>query len=218
MTSLTTLRGSLELITAPATEPVTLAEAKAHARIDITDDDTQLTDYITAARELVERTTGRALITQTWRLTLDCWPGEKSDDWWDGVRDGPINYGEASSLEIRKAPFLEVTSVVTLDESDTPTTWAASNYYVDKRHGFGRLTKKIGTVWPVIVNRQIGAIRIDFTAGYGTLASDVPVALRQAIKDIVAHWYEHREAAADGSLQEPPLKTRAVLQQYTMAR
>jgi hypothetical protein len=211
-------RGSLELVTAPATEPATIAEAKAHARIETSADDALLGAYITGARELVERTTGRALITQTWKLTLDCWPGSRDDDWWDGVRELPISYGEGTHVEIRKAPFLAITSVVTLDESDTPTTWASSNYYVDKRHGFGRLIKKQGVVWPTIIGRDFGAIVIAFTAGYGANASDVPMALRQSVKDIVAHWYENREAAAEVNFNEAPMKTRALLQQYTVAR
>jgi gp6-like head-tail connector protein len=219
--SLALSRGSLELVTPPATEPVTVTEAKAHARIETTADDTLLEGYITGARELVERTTHRALITQTWRLTLDCWPGSEDAPWFSGVAELPVSYADGvggSFVEIRKAPFLAISSVQTLDESDTATTWASSNYYVDKRLGFGRLIKKQGVVWPTIVNRDFGAIRINFTAGYGTLASTVPVALRQAIKDIVAHWYENREAAGEGSLQVPPMKTTAVLQRYTVGR
>jgi hypothetical protein len=218
--SLTALRGSLELITAPVTEPVTVTEAKAHARIETTADDVLLADYIIAARELVERTTGRALITQTWRLTLDAWPMGRSVDFGSGISELPISYldgAEASFVDLRKAPFLAVTSVKTLDEADAETTWAASNYYTDRRHGFGRLVRKQGVAWPTIVNRDFGAIRIDFTAGYGATANTVPVALRQAIKDIVAHWYENREAVGE-SMQAPPMKTTAILQRYTVAR
>lgn len=217
---LTISRGSLELVTAPATEPVTVAEAKAHARVETTADDSYIEALITAARELVERTTGRALITQTWRMTLDAWPGGE-EAWWDGVREAPISVLDGAGgafVEIRKAPFLAITTVQTLDEDDAATTWTSSDYYVDKRHGFGRLIKRQGSVWPSIVGRDFGAIRIDFTAGYGLNASDVPVALRQAIKDIVAHWYEVREAAGEAKFTEAPMKTRSVLQQYTVAR
>jgi len=209
--------GSIELVTAPATEPVTVAEAKSHARIETSADDALLSTYITGARQLVEQITGRALITQTWKLTLDNWPGTRVDDWWDGVLDLPISYGESALVEIRKAPFIAISSVATLDESDVSTAWASSNYYVDKRHGFGRLIKKQGATWPVIVGRDFGAIQINFTAGYGADPMQVPIALRQAIRDIVAHWYENREAVGE-SMGEPPLKTRALLNQYTVVR
>ena len=66
------------LLTAPALEPVTLAEAKRHANVVASDDDTLITALIVAARELVEQDTSRALINQTWELELDDW-------WTDGL-------------------------------------------------------------------------------------------------------------------------------------
>ena len=60
------------LIAGPGEEPVTLAEAKAWCRIDASDEDALVTALIAAARLQVESLTGRALVTQSWRLTLDC--------------------------------------------------------------------------------------------------------------------------------------------------
>jgi gp6-like head-tail connector protein len=60
------------LIAGPGEEPLTLAEAKAWCRVDTTDEDALLTALIAAARLHVESMTGRALIEQSWRLTLDC--------------------------------------------------------------------------------------------------------------------------------------------------
>ena len=62
------------LTTAPAVEPISLAEAKAHLRLDASDEDALLTALITAARMFVERTLGVALITQSWPYFLDFWP------------------------------------------------------------------------------------------------------------------------------------------------
>ena len=64
----------LTLTTPPAVEPVTLAEAKAHLKIDTTDDDALITALIPAARARAEWHTGRALVTQGWTLWLDAWP------------------------------------------------------------------------------------------------------------------------------------------------
>lgn len=60
------------LIAGPGEEPVSLAEAKAWCRIDSSDEDDLVTALITAARLQVESETRRALITQSWRLSLDC--------------------------------------------------------------------------------------------------------------------------------------------------
>ena len=64
-------------MTAPTGEPVSLTEAKAQCRVDITDDDTYITALITAARSHLE-TIARpqlAMITQTGECLLDDWPG-----------------------------------------------------------------------------------------------------------------------------------------------
>jgi hypothetical protein len=211
----------LDLITAPETEPVSLAEAKLHCRIEQTADDDYVTALIEGARQLVERITRRALITQTWTLTLDRWAGHTRDDWWDGMREGPISMVDAcDEVELRKAPFQSLTSVETVDEDGTKTAWDESNYYSTTRQGWGMLVKRVGQIWPLIVPpvRQRGGILITFDAGYGDVAADVPIALRQAIKDIVLHWYEVREAVGETSRWHPPLKTAAILQQYTVGR
>jgi hypothetical protein len=63
------------LIAGPGEEPVSLAEAKAFARIDGSDEDALVSALIAAARLHVESLTGRALVTQTWRLVLKCVSG-----------------------------------------------------------------------------------------------------------------------------------------------
>ena len=213
--------GLYELVTPPALEPVTLAELKDHARIDDDADDTYLTALITAARELVERTTGRCLITQTWRLTLDNWPCGGADIWWDGVREGPVTmFDTAAWVEIRKAPIAAITSVITKAEDDTPTTWAAASYYLAKQpNGYGRLTRRSGQTWPQIVNRSAAGIEITFTAGYGAAAHTVPSAIRHAIKVLATHWHENREpASACASAQLMPMGLGTILASFRVAR
>jgi len=65
---------ALELISPPAVEPVTLDEAKAHLKVDTTDDDALIATLISAARAKAEWHTGRAFVTQGWTLWLDRWP------------------------------------------------------------------------------------------------------------------------------------------------
>jgi uncharacterized phiE125 gp8 family phage protein len=213
--------GVYELVTAPALEPVTLAEIKEHARIDGSDEDAYLTLLITAARELVERWTGRCIITQTWKLTLDDWPAGGADEWWDGVREGPITMlRDQAWVELRKSPIAAITSVVTKDEADAETTWDSANYYLARQpNGYGRATRKAGQTWPIVVDRAAGGIVITFTAGYGAAASAVPMALRHAVKMLATHWYEHREpASACAASNLMPAGLASLVASYRVAR
>jgi hypothetical protein len=210
--------GILELVTAPATEPVTTEEAKTHARVETSLDDTLIETYIAAARMLAEKYTGRAFITQTWKLTLDAWPGASAsgDDWWDGCREGAITMLEGAEIEIRKAPFIAITSVNTYDEDAAATLWASTNYYTaPKPGGFVSLVKKRSVSWPTL-SRDRGAIVIAFTAGYGATAASVPIAIRQAIKMTVDYWYEHR--GDDEATAHMPGAALALLNQFRVAR
>lgn len=65
---------ALKLNTAPGTEPVTLAEAKAHLRVEVADDDALITNLISAARVHAENVCRRAFVTQKWDLYLDAFP------------------------------------------------------------------------------------------------------------------------------------------------
>lgn len=214
--------GVYELVTGPAVEPVSVAELKLHARIDGSDEDLHLAALIVAARELVERQTGRCLITQTWRLTLDDWPAGGAEPWWDGVREGPLSMlsGAAGWVDLCKSPVLAITSVTTTDEAAVATTWDAANYYLGRQpNGFGRLVRKSGQTWPLIGTRAAGAIAITFTAGYGPSATDVPSALRQAVMLLAAHWYANREpASACASSDLMPMGLGAIVASYRVMR
>ena len=71
------LNPSVQLITPPASEPVTLAELKAQARVNTgTAEDAELTRYLSAARELFERRTGRAVLPTQFRQKFAGWPGD----------------------------------------------------------------------------------------------------------------------------------------------
>jgi uncharacterized phiE125 gp8 family phage protein len=62
------------LLTPPLVEPLSLAEAKAFLRLETAEDDPLIAAFISAARLHVETQTGLALVTQSWRMVLDCWP------------------------------------------------------------------------------------------------------------------------------------------------
>jgi uncharacterized phiE125 gp8 family phage protein len=159
---------NLRVITAPAVEPVSLATAKLHLRVDGTDEDTLITSYIQSAREKGEAVSRRAFITQTLEVILDEWPDDL--------------------LALPRAPLQSVTSVKYLDEAGVEHTW--TDYQVDARSTPGQLYFKSlpgGSLYPS------GAIAIRFVAGYGSADTSVPQPIKNAILTAVAYWFEHRE-------------------------
>lgn len=152
---------ALKLITAPASEPVTLADAKLHLRVDGTDSDTMITALIKAAREYCEGYQNRALITQTWELVLDAWPSE--------------NY-----IEVPLPPLQSITSIKYKDAAGVETTWPSENYLVDTDSYVGRIVLADNCSWPSEALHPVGAIRIRFIAGYGD-AAKVPEITKQAL-------------------------------------
>lgn len=169
-----------QLTSEPSIEPVTLEEAKAHARIEHDADDGVITGLITMARRFVESRTGRALITQAWTATLDRLPASPDDtEAW--LFPAPL-----SIRKIRLAP-LPVASITSLVIDGT--TIASGNYRFD---GFDLVLK---TTVTDSTDELGGGIVITYSAGYGATAASVPRELRQAIKLLVSHLYENREVA-----------------------
>jgi uncharacterized phiE125 gp8 family phage protein len=166
----------------PAVEPVTLAEAKAHLRIDGAEEDGLLGRLIAAARGHVEGRTRRVLIEQGWRMSLDAWP----------PRGGAVR--------LAPAPLISVEAVTVYDADGLPRVLDAADYTVDAASVPGRLKVGAAGARPA---RAINGIEIDLTAGYGTDGAAVPADLRQAVLMLVAHWFEHREAARIGAVAAP---------------
>lgn len=173
---------SFRLVTVPASEPVALDDIKAHIRVDEDTDNSLISALITAAREWSENYTGRSFITQTWRLWQDNWPQPQGND-------------NASYVALPRPPLVSVSSVKLYDEDDNFTVWDAGNYFVDNAREPGRLVLRSGAVWPTF-ERAANGIAIEYVAGYGSDVASVPETIKTAIKQLVAHWYEHRGDAA----------------------
>lgn len=185
---------SLQLISPPAAEPVTLDEAKAHLKVDTADDDALIGTLIAAARSRAEWHTGRAFLTQSWKLSLDAWPC-------------------AGGIEIPLPPLQAVTSITTYALNDTATVLDPSLYQVDTASAPGRVALRFGVVPPVDL-RRINAVEIAFTAGYGSAESDVPAPIREAILEFVANAYTNRGDTAG----ELPLDALALLAAYRVMK
>lgn len=163
---------TLRLIT-PATVPaVTVSEAKAHLRLDTTNDDTLVSALLIAATEAAEHATGRALMTQTWEASFDSFP---------------------TILALTRVPVQSVVSVTYIDLSGTRQTLAPNAYHLTADDfDFARLTPVHGTQWPQ-VRGDVDGVTVTYTAGYADAAS-VPESIKAWIKLQVGSMYENREA------------------------
>ena len=183
----------LSLVAAPTAVPLALPEVKLALKLedDQTADDAVLAGLIRVAAEQCERFTGRALMTQTWQVFLDAWPGDESEALWEGFREGPetLLNGKAGVLELPKPPLRSVTHVKTYDDGDSAKTWAASNYFVDSASEPGRIVARTGAATPTIT-RAANGLEVQFVAGYGDNPHEVPEALRQGMIELVRHLYD----------------------------
>lgn len=171
-----------KLITAPDSEPVTLTEAKAHLRVDGTDDDTLISALIVAARQGAEHSTGRALMPQTWELALD----EFEDE-----------------IDLPNPPLISVTSVKYTDSDGVEQTIDAADYQVDSHSAPARLLPAYGLEWPTS-REQANAVLVRYQAGYADAAS-VPQEIKAWMLLRVGLLYENRESVAAGvTLSELP--------------
>jgi len=169
---------ALKLIT-PATElAVSLVEAKAHLHVDAPDDDTLITALIIAATELAEQATGRAIMPQTWELTLDAFP---------------------DAFELTRVPAVSITSLKYWDAAGVQQTLGTALYTLDNTDDFASayVVPVYSGVWPD-TRAQINAVALRYVAGYAA-AANVPDSLKAWIKLQVGAMYETREA--EGTVQ-----------------
>jgi uncharacterized phiE125 gp8 family phage protein len=174
---------AIKIITAPVLEPITLTEAKAQCRVDISDDDALITGYIAAARDYCEKIDWRAYLTQTIELWLEEWP-----------------CGDEISLP--RPPLQSVTKIEYYGVDDTKYTLETSVYGVDANSTPGRVHLKYNQVWPSTQLRDYSAICVTYLAGW-TAAANVPQTIKQAVLLLVGHWYENREATTVGAVSRP---------------
>jgi uncharacterized phiE125 gp8 family phage protein len=185
---------ALKLITAPTVEPVALDEAKAHLRIDIDDDDLLITAMIAAARQYCENKARRSLLTQTWELTIDSFPGPSLM----GVPFGTPYSLPGHAILLERGPVQSITSIKYTDMASTEQTMPSTDYVSDLSGEPARITPIFGRIWPINLP-QIGSVRVRFVAGYGDTADTVPQAIRSWILLRLGALYENREEVAVGT-------------------
>jgi uncharacterized phiE125 gp8 family phage protein len=184
---------SLVRTTAPTTEPLSLAEARLHLRLedDFDDDNDLITSLITTARVHVEKTINQPVLSQAWRLKLDCFPCD------DVIALGMPGVSTVDSFMYVDPTGANVNfSSFTLDSDAFPS----------------RVVRSYGIAWPA-TREQRNAITVSFTCA--GLATDELETIKAAMKLLIANWYENREALVEARYAlEVPFSVTALLAPY----
>lgn len=179
---------SVTRATGPAVEPLTVAEAKLHLRVDISDDDAYIGTLITAAREWVEAYLDRTLITTQLILRAAEFPTEELEL----ARPPMATAGTATAV------------VITYTLADTTTaTLSTALYRVDRTTTPGNVAPIINGTWPSDVIEDANAVAVTYWAGYGPTSASVPATIRHAMLMLIGHWYESRSTVLVGVTSKP---------------
>ncbi len=179
----------IAVVTAPAIEPVSLEETRLALRVDASDEDSLLSGLIAQARRDAERMAARAFINRTLAMLLSGWPT-------NGV------------IELPYPPAVSVTAISYVDGNGVTQTVASNNYTVLTETTPGRIFLAPNGGWPSDL-RALWPIRIQYVAGYGPAAADVPADYRQLIIALVGIAYQSRdELTADAERKLANIEAR----------
>ena len=196
------MRPQYSITTAPTSEPITLAQASDHLRVDSTEDQSYISDLISVAREYFDAVTGRSSAIATYVLTAETW-----EDLFNPTRRDNTIFYNGYVIPIYRTPLLSVTSVkYYANGSNSLTTMSASDYRVITGAEPGRIQLVDA---PPSVDDRIDAIQITFTAG----ADTAPAMSKHAIRMLVANFYEQRAPIIIGNIvNEIPYTLKSIIE------
>jgi len=177
---------------APTERPVSLGEAKAHLRVDSSDDDALIQGLIDAAVSKFDGYSGElgfALLQQTWEQSF-C--------------------GFTSAIRLPLGRVIGIASVTYWDSANVLQTLPTSVYTHHQDAEGCYVALKPGEIWPPTYGRD-DAVTVSWTAGFGDAADTVPAAIRQAMLLLIGHWYANREAVSAGTYAELPLAVMSLI-------
>jgi len=155
------------VVTGPASEPITLAEAKRQLFLAESDtsQDAELVNRIQAAREQWEHDTDSVMLTQTLSVTLEKFEGRE--------------------IELSSRPIQSITHIKYYDENDTLQTLSSSKYSLDVQER--EIELKWQETWPVTEIRW-DAVAVTYVAGNTSVAA-IPAIAKQAMLLLIAYYH-----------------------------
>lgn len=184
---------SIRRLTQPLVEPVSLADAKRHCRVDTDADNDYIASLITAAREWVESYIDETLIHTQYAMKMDFFPPEV-------VLPRPPMATDGTTTA--------VSITYTLTDKST-TVMSTTRYRVDRDAYPGVIRTPYGMAWPSYLY-DFNSITVTWWGGRGPDATAVPQRVKNAILMLVGYWYERR-LAADANASEIPFGVKSLL-------
>ena len=137
-----------------------------------------------------------ALVSQTWRVTLDDLP-------------------RSGFVPLRRHPVREINSITLYGADGAASLLDPANYRLEQSQ------RPEGVQFLTIPPMQAmtNGMEIDFTAGFGESATDVPDLLKRAITVLAAHWFEFRaQFSADLQPASYPVGYERLIAPWRMRR
>lgn len=195
------MRPQYSITTAPTSEPITLAQASDHLRVDSTEDQSYISDLISVAREYFDAVTGRSSAIATYVLTAETW-----EDLFNPTRRDNTIFYNGYVIPIYRTPLLSVASVkYYAPDATSLTTMSASGYRVVTGAEPGRIQLVDA---PPSIDDRIDAIQITFTAG----ADTAPAMSKHAIRMLVANFYEQRAPISFAAASDIPYTLKSIIE------
>ncbi|MEO1067392.1 MAG: hypothetical protein AAFW47_08430 [Pseudomonadota bacterium] len=185
-------------VVGPVEEIITIEEVKARLDIVRTDQDLMIASLIKGAVERIDgpNAWGLALMSQTWRRTLDQFERQ---------------------IDLPGYPVQSVNAVTYRDASGSEQVLDPQSYFLASHVEPAQLVIRQAVNLPD-TDPEIGAVWVDYGVGYGD-RNEIPGPLIDAIALLIGHRYENREAAIVGTISnELPLGYTAIMRDYARHR
>lgn len=190
----------------PAVQALSLTYVKSHIRALGTSDDTLIGVYIDQATSYFEEQTGRQCLLATREAWLDAFP-------FIGMS------GADQRIELPKPPLVSVVSVKYIDANGVLQSFRGGSpiadlYRISAPAGDyatrGYVEPLYGQRWPT-ARAETGAVRIQYTCGYGSTSAAMPQLVRGILCFLVGHFDQYRSGTQDQAVAAIPLGVKDML-------
>lgn len=222
----------------PTMEPLSLARAKNILRVSIDDDDDLIGNVlIPAAREACEIFCNRSFAPKSYLMSFDAFPyytdtltsqNAYPPSYYSLPQYSTTLWNYSQMIKLYKPPCIEVQGIDYTDSNgENQTLMQDTDFLLDNINEPARLFPMPGAMWPPC-SYVPNAVRIRYTAGYGDTtdvdpnpidgeipqgagSQPMPPRLLVAMSQLLANWYENREAAMAASFKEIPQHVQMLL-------